>query len=145
MATSKLKMHGTWNRSLSTLKGFHLRKVRCHDGFFLFHDIFIVQLNQHSKPISPSSLKDSYLTISSPTTGEFRDRGSKFLAYTFPIITEEDWQSALEQVKKEHPKARHHCFAYRLGLDFNNFRANLFNLTFGFVIRCCNNTIANHF
>ena len=69
-------------------------------------------------------MKDSYLTISKPSTGEFRDRGSKFLAYAFPVITEENWQGALEQVKKEHPKARHYCYAYRLGLDQNNYRAN---------------------
>lgn len=69
-------------------------------------------------------LKDSYQTISNPSTGEFRDRGSKFLAYAFPVATESDWQQCLEQVKKEHPKARHHCYAYRLGLDTNNFRAN---------------------
>lgn len=69
-------------------------------------------------------MKDAYQTISSPSTGEFRDRGSKFLAYAFPVSNESDWQQYLEQVKKEHPKARHHCYAYRLGLDANNFRAN---------------------
>ena len=69
-------------------------------------------------------MKDSYHTISKHSTGEFRDRGSKFLAYAFPVATEADWQIYLEKVKKEHPKARHHCYAYRLGLDQHNFRAN---------------------
>lgn len=69
-------------------------------------------------------MTDQYLTLSGPGTGEFRDRGSKFLAYAFPVYTEEDWQACLLEVKKEHPKARHHCYAYRLGLDQNNFRAN---------------------
>jgi uncharacterized YigZ family protein len=69
-------------------------------------------------------LNDSYLTLASPSTGEFRDRGSKFLAYAFPVLSEEDWQLHLEAVKKEHPKARHHCYAYRLWMDQNNFRAN---------------------
>ncbi len=69
-------------------------------------------------------MTDSYHTISGPSTGEFRDRGSKFLAYAFPVNTETDWQQCLEQVKKEHPKARHYCYAYRLGMDANNFRAN---------------------
>ncbi len=69
-------------------------------------------------------LPDSYLTISAPSTGEFKDRGSKFLAYAFPVTTAEEWQTNLEAIKKEHPKARHHCFAYRLGLNGNNFRAN---------------------
>lgn len=70
------------------------------------------------------TLKDSFRTIAAPATGDFRDRGSKFLAYAFPISTEDDWQQALELVRKEHPKARHYCYAYRLGRDENNFRAN---------------------
>jgi uncharacterized YigZ family protein len=69
-------------------------------------------------------LKDSYLTLASPSTGEFRDRGSKFHAYAWPIRTEADAHQHIEWLKKEHPKARHHCYAYRLGLDKNNFRAN---------------------
>lgn len=68
--------------------------------------------------------KDQYQTLSGPSYGEFRDRGSKFLAYAFPAYTEEDWQAHLLSVKKEHSKARHHCYAYRLGTDHNNFRAN---------------------
>ena len=69
-------------------------------------------------------MTDHYFTIKEPSFGEFRDRGSKFLAYAFPVFSEKDWQNALEEVKKEHSKARHHCYAYRLGLDKNNFRAN---------------------
>jgi uncharacterized YigZ family protein len=67
---------------------------------------------------------DHYKTIAGPSTGEFKDRGSKFFAYAFPVFTEEEWQEELEAVKKEHFKARHHCYAYRLGVDQNNFRAN---------------------
>lgn len=69
-------------------------------------------------------MKDAYLTLATPSTGEFRDRGSKFLAYAWPIRTEDEAQLHLEWLRKEHPKARHHCYAYRLGLDKNNFRAN---------------------
>ncbi|MFT4760877.1 MAG: putative YigZ family protein [Paraglaciecola sp.] len=69
-------------------------------------------------------MKDEYKTISAASEGEFRDRGSKFFAYAFPIYTEKDFQNALEEVKKMHPKARHFCYAYRIGLDRNNFRAN---------------------
>ncbi|MCC6724079.1 MAG: YigZ family protein [Saprospiraceae bacterium] len=50
--------------------------------------------------------------------------GSKFFAYAYPIRSESEAQVHLEALKKEHPKARHHCYAYRLGLDKNNFRAN---------------------
>ena len=73
---------------------------------------------------SMSDIKDRYKTIAGPAHGEFRDRGSKFLAYAFPAYTEEEWQACLEEVRRQHPKARHHCYAYRLGLDGNNFRAN---------------------
>jgi uncharacterized YigZ family protein len=67
---------------------------------------------------------DQYLTIAAPAQGEFRDRGSKFFAYAYPVYTEKDWQNHLEALRKEHFKARHHCYAFRLGLDKNNFRAN---------------------
>lgn len=68
--------------------------------------------------------KDIYKTLKSPCEGEFKDRGSKFFAYAFPVYKEDDWQMALGEVQKLHPKARHWCYAYRLGLDGNNFRAN---------------------
>ncbi|MDV7392848.1 YigZ family protein, partial [Arthrospira platensis SPKY1] len=71
-----------------------------------------------------AALPDTYRTLSGPSTGEFRDRGSKFLAYAFPVYTDEEIGLHLEEVRKLHPKARHHCYAYRLGLDGNHFRAN---------------------
>ena len=55
---------------------------------------------------------------------EYKDRGSKFVAYAFPITTIADFKKRLEEVKKEHPKATHHCFAYRIGIDKNNFRVS---------------------
>lgn len=69
-------------------------------------------------------MKDTYQTITAESIGEFRDRGSKFIAYAYPVRLEEDWQARLTEVKKLHPKGRHHCYAYRIGLDKNNFRAN---------------------
>jgi uncharacterized YigZ family protein len=65
---------------------------------------------------------DYYQTIESTATAEFKDRGSKFLAYSFPIKNTNDFKKHLQQLKKEHPKAVHHCFAYRIGTDGNNFR-----------------------
>ncbi|RME99338.1 MAG: YigZ family protein [Bacteroidetes bacterium] len=67
---------------------------------------------------------DSYLTLAAPAYGEFRDRGSKFLAYAFPISETEAVAEHLQQLRQEHLKARHYCYAYRIGLDKNNFRAN---------------------
>lgn len=65
-----------------------------------------------------------YYTIEKTTTAEFKDRGSKFIAYTFPIQSPDDFKKSLEAIKKEHPKATHHCFAYRIGLDNNTYRVS---------------------
>lgn len=67
---------------------------------------------------------DEYKTLKSSTEGLFKDKGSKFFAYAFPIQNEEDVRFYLENVKAEHPKARHACFAYKLGIDETYFRAN---------------------
>ena len=64
-----------------------------------------------------------FYTIEKPSQAEFKDRGSRFLAFAFPIQTVEDFKKALKSLKEEHAKAAHHCFAYRLGTDGNNFRA----------------------
>jgi uncharacterized YigZ family protein len=65
-----------------------------------------------------------YYTIEKPSVAEFKDRGSKFLAYAFPVQTVDDFKKRLKELKEEHPKAAHHCFAYRLGMDKNNFRSS---------------------
>ncbi|MBS1771756.1 MAG: YigZ family protein [Bacteroidetes bacterium] len=65
-----------------------------------------------------------YKTIAAPTTAEFKDRGSKFLAYTYPIANTDDVKARLQLLKKEHPKAVHHCYAYRIGIDGLQYRAN---------------------
>ncbi len=67
---------------------------------------------------------DFYQTIEKTSTAEFRDRGSKFLAYAFPIAGLADFRKLLAEIKKEHPKASHHCFAYRIGTDGTNFRVS---------------------
>jgi len=67
---------------------------------------------------------DHYFTIEKSSVAEFKDRGSKFLAYAFPIQAAEDFKKQLKQLKEEHPKAAHHCFGYRLGTDGNNFRSS---------------------
>lgn len=65
-----------------------------------------------------------YKTIEKPAMAEFKDRGSKFLAYAYPIETAEGFKKHLQILKKVHPKAVHHCFAYRIGTDGNNFRSS---------------------
>ncbi len=63
-------------------------------------------------------------TIENPSIAEFKDRGSRFIAYAFPIADAGEFKEKLAALKKEHPKAVHHCFAYRLGLDGMNYRVS---------------------
>jgi uncharacterized YigZ family protein len=65
-----------------------------------------------------------YNTIEQPAIAEFKDRGSKFLAYSFPVLSIEDCKKQLSLLKKEHPKAVHHCFAYRIGVSGITFRVS---------------------
>lgn len=66
---------------------------------------------------------NSYYTIEKPTVAEYKDRGSRFLAFAFPIQITEEFKKQLKTLKEEHPKAVHHCFAYRLGIEGTDFRA----------------------
>lgn len=66
----------------------------------------------------------SYRTLAAPATAEFKDRGSRFLAFAYPLRTAEAFKDLLSPLQKEHFKAVHHCYAYRLGMDGNDFRAN---------------------
>ncbi|PTN07763.1 YigZ family protein [Mangrovibacterium marinum] len=69
-------------------------------------------------------MSDSYLTIAAPTEGIFKDKGSKFLAYAYPVESEDEIKELVQLLKKEHYSARHHCYAWRLGADKTHFRAN---------------------
>ena len=67
---------------------------------------------------------DHYFTIEKPSMAEFKDRGSKFLGYAFPVTSAENFKQYLQDLKKEHPKAVHHCLAYRIGVDGATFRVS---------------------
>ncbi len=67
---------------------------------------------------------DTYFTIEKPAEGIYKDRGSKFLAFAFPVTKEEEVKAHLQQLRKDHPGANHHCYAFRLGADKLLFRAN---------------------
>ena len=69
-------------------------------------------------------MTDTYKTIDAESQGYFKDKGSKFLAFLFPVKTEDDVKQILIQIKKEHHSARHHCYAWRLGTENITFRAN---------------------
>ncbi len=65
-----------------------------------------------------------FYSIEKNAVAEFKDRGSRFIAYAFPIQHADDCKKHIQALKKEHAKAVHHCFAYRIGFDKNNFRTN---------------------
>ena len=67
---------------------------------------------------------DTYKTIAAPVEGIFRDRGSKFLAFAYPIQSENQIKEIVARLKAEHPKARHHCWAMRLSIDRSVFKLN---------------------
>lgn len=66
----------------------------------------------------------SYHTIKEPSTGVYKEKGSKFLAFAFPVISEDEVKSKLEGLRKQYFDARHHCYAYMVGVDKPTFRAN---------------------
>ena len=65
-----------------------------------------------------------YSTIEIPAIAEFKDRGSKFLAYSYPVDSVDTCKKIIAGLKKEHPKAVHFCVAYRIGVEGNLFRAS---------------------
>jgi len=67
---------------------------------------------------------DTYFTIDKPTEGTFRDRGSKFIAFAYPISSDSEIKEIVARLKTEHAKANHHCWAMRLGMDRSVFRVN---------------------
>jgi len=66
----------------------------------------------------------SYRTIATTSDGQFRDRGSTFLSFAFPVKNEEEVKDILQQLRKEYHDARHHCYAWKLGIDPAAVRAN---------------------
>lgn len=66
----------------------------------------------------------TYKTLAAPCYAELKDKGSKFMAFAYPISSSDEVKNLLEPLKKEHFKAVHFCYAYRLGLDGSDFRAN---------------------
>ncbi len=67
---------------------------------------------------------DTYKSIKSKTEGLFKDNGSRFIAYCYPVENEEEVKELVSNLKKEHYNARHHCYSYRIGAKGKNFRMN---------------------
>ncbi|WP_026463972.1 IMPACT family protein [Adhaeribacter aquaticus] len=71
-----------------------------------------------------SNSSDTYLTIAAPSQGLYKEKGSKFISFAYPIQSEEEIKNILGQLKKEYYDARHHCFAFMLGTNATRYRAN---------------------
>jgi len=69
-------------------------------------------------------IEDSYSTLAAPSQGIFRSKGSRFLAFAFPVHSEAEIRKHIEEIKKQYFDARHHCYAYKLGLKGDLYRAN---------------------
>ena len=69
-------------------------------------------------------MNDTYKTIEKASVGYFKDKGSKFHAFAFPVRNEDEIKENLSRLKKEHYSARHHCYAWRIGTEEIIFRAN---------------------
>ncbi len=67
---------------------------------------------------------DSYFVIEAANAYVLKSKGSKFLAYAYPVETEADIKNCLSELRKTYPDASHHCFAWVLGYDQQNFRTN---------------------
>jgi uncharacterized YigZ family protein len=69
--------------------------------------------------------KDTYKTILKPSTEVlFKEKGSKFFGYAFPVKSEDDVKEYIEALKKQHHSARHWCYAWQLGKGYEHYRAN---------------------
>ena len=69
-------------------------------------------------------IRDAYKSIASRAGGLFKDNGSRFIAWAYPVETEEEVKEIVAGLRKEYHDARHHCYAYRLGWLGDRFRAN---------------------
>ncbi len=69
-------------------------------------------------------MMDTFTTLAAPSEGELKEKGSKFIAYAAPMTNENEFETHLQFVKREHPKARHLCYAWRFGVSGNQYRAN---------------------
>lgn len=65
----------------------------------------------------------TFLTIAGPSEGIYKELGSKFLAFAFPVGTETEIKEIIERLKKEYFDARHHCYAWVLGKEKNRYRS----------------------
>lgn len=69
-------------------------------------------------------MEDLYKTITAPAEGLYKEKGSKFLSFAYPVQSEGQIKGIVAELKEKYYDARHHCYAWMLGADKKNFRAN---------------------
>lgn len=69
-------------------------------------------------------MEDQYRTIKAPAEGLYKEKGSKFLAFAYPVKNEEEIKEIQESLRKVHHGSRHHCYAWKLGMGDDNYREN---------------------
>jgi uncharacterized YigZ family protein len=67
---------------------------------------------------------DNYKTIKSSSVGIYKEKGSRFLSFAFPVVSQEEIKSIIEEIRREYYDARHHCYAYMIGKDRLIWRIN---------------------
>ncbi len=67
---------------------------------------------------------DTYKTIAEKSEGLYKEKGSKFIALAYPVSSEDEVKDILTDLRKQYHDARHHCYAYVIGYDGENWRAN---------------------
>lgn len=67
---------------------------------------------------------DRYKSIKGAVAGIYKEKGSKFISHAAPVSSVDDAMGVVDKMRRDHPKARHHCFAYRIGVDQSLYRFN---------------------
>ena len=67
-------------------------------------------------------MTDQYKTITAPSEGTYKAKGSKFTGFAIPVFSEEEFKEHLARIKKENPNSGHYCYGFRIGADNKLYR-----------------------
>ena len=102
-------------------KNKQIRSNRLNLRVIIFSNYFIIFAPQNAKILK---LPTTYKTLKGTSEGQYKEKGSKFIGIAVSCRDEEEAKQFLEQWKSEHHQARHLCYAYRLGIKKDIYRAN---------------------
>lgn len=106
----KIALMVLMNRLTSSINSWHSSELR-----------LLLGIRDQSATLK---MDDTFLTLKTTSEGLYKEKGSKFLAFAFPVNDESEVKEHLDMLKKKYYDARHHCYAYILGKDQEQFRAN---------------------